>query len=158
MRGGGLLTFFPWRGWVYEEGGTYLWIYGMICLSDLVWKWEFFCILHMLTRSERLIILHNIKEYTSNNQRLGSAGDNDGRSKRFLLQRCAFSKFHLTDAQNTRDQITSERRSKCAWSKCVLCIPFILSGSPNECGLHTCDACVITTWRLGLRAPLVARN
>ena len=24
--------------------------------------------------------------------------------------------------------------------------------------LHTCDACVITTWRLGLRAPLVARN
>ena len=27
-----------------------------------------------------------------------------------------------------------------------------------ECYLHTCDACVITTWRLGLRAPLVARN
>ena len=22
----------------------------------------------------------------------------------------------------------------------------------------TCDACVITTWRLGLQAPLVARN
>ena len=34
---------------------------------------------------------------------------------------------------------------------------FILSGSPNECWLHTCRACVITTWRLGLRAPLVAR-
>ena len=42
--------------------------------------------------------------------------------------------------------------------KLVLCIPFILSGSSNECWLHTCDACVITTWRLGLRAPLVARN
>ena len=41
---------------------------------------------------------------------------------------------------------------------CVLCIPFILSGSPNHCLLHTCDACLITTWRLGLRAPLVARN
>ena len=27
-----------------------------------------------------------------------------------------------------------------------------------ECYLHTSDACVITTWRLGLRAPLVARN
>ena len=41
---------------------------------------------------------------------------------------------------------------------CVLCIPFILSGSPNHCLLHTCDACLITSWRLGLRAPLVARN
>ena len=38
----------------------------------------------------------------------------------------------------------------------VLCIPFILSGGPNECWLHTCDACVITTWKLGLRTPLVA--
>ena len=33
---------------------------------------------------------------------------------------------------------------------------FILSGSPNECWLHTCDACARTIWRLGLRAPLVA--
>ena len=24
--------------------------------------------------------------------------------------------------------------------------------------IYTCDACVITTWRLGLWAPLVARN
>ena len=44
------------------------------------------------------------------------------------------------------------------WSKCFLCIPFILSGSPNECWLYTWNACVITTWRLGLRAPLVTRN
>ena len=41
---------------------------------------------------------------------------------------------------------------------CVFGIPFILSGSPNECWVHTCDACVITTWRLGLPAPLVARK
>ena len=27
-----------------------------------------------------------------------------------------------------------------------------------ECWLRTCEACVITTWRLGLRAPLVARK
>ena len=40
----------------------------------------------------------------------------------------------------------------------VLCSPFILSGSPNECWLQTCDACLITAWRLTLRAPLVARN
>ena len=52
--------------------------------------------------------------------------------KRWLLvQRCALRKFHVTDGQNTRDQITSDRRSKRAWSKCVLCIPYILSGSPN---------------------------
>ena len=33
-----------------------------------------------------------------------------------------------------------------------------LSRSPSEFWLHTCDACVITTWRLALWAPLVARN
>ena len=32
------------------------------------------------------------------------------------------------------------------------------SRSPNECWLHRCEACVITTWRLALRAALVARN
>ena len=37
-------------------------------------------------------------------------------------------------------------------------MPFIRSGSPNESSLHTCDAFVITTWRLGLKAPLVSRN
>ena len=35
---------------------------------------------------------------------------------------------------------------------------YILSGRPNECWLHTCDACVITTWRLRLQAPLVTRK
>ena len=70
----------------------------------------------------------------------------------------ALRKFHVTDSQNMRDQITNDRRSKGALSNCVLCIPFILRGSPNECCLHTCDACVITTGRLGLWAPLVARN
>ena len=47
--------------------------------------------------------------------------------------------------RNVRDQI-------------AFIVPFILSGSPNECWLHTCDARVIKTWRLGLRAPFVARN
>ena len=37
-------------------------------------------------------------------------------------------------------------------------IPFIVRGSPNECWLHTNDACVIKTWRLWSWAPLVARN
>ena len=48
---------------------------------------------------------------TSNNQRLRSVGDNDQRSN-VLLKRCALRKFHATDCPNTRDQITSDRRSK----------------------------------------------
>ena len=78
-----------------------------------------------------------------------------------MLQRCALPEFHVTDGQNTCGKITSDRRSKlgdqtafCA----VLCIPYIVGGSPNECWLHTCDACVITAWRLGLWASLVARK
>ena len=111
-------------------------------------KWELrwiICILSLYTVTYSVIYLP-----TSNNQRLRSTGG----FFTLLLHRCALRKFHVTDSQNTRDQITSDRRSKRAWSNCVLCIPFILSGSPNECWLHTCDACVTTTWRLGLRAPL----
>ena len=101
---------------------------------------------------------------TSNNQRLRSAGDNDRKVKTLLLQRCALRKFHVrvTVGQNTRDQITSDRRSKRAWSKCVLCIPHIPSGSPSESLPHTGDACVIwglgLTWGLELRAPLAASS
>ena len=90
---------------------------------------------------------------TSNNQRLRSAGDNDRRSKGALVVLCVCFKWQTV--KYTRDQITSNRRSKHAWSNYVICIPFILSGSPNERWLHKCDACVITLWRLGLRAPLV---
>ena len=89
---------------------------------------------------------------TSNNWRLWSVSDSD---------HSALCKFHVTDSQNAHDQITSDGRSKLAWSNCILCIPFILSASPNECcrsWLHTCDAFIITTWRLGLRPPLAARN
>ena len=49
---------------LFRNGG--LLIYSFICmiisLSDLVWKKVFLCIFHMLTRSERPIIIH-IKEY-----------------------------------------------------------------------------------------------
>ena len=54
---------------------------------------------------------------TSNNQRLRSAGDNDRKVKTLLLQRCALRKFHLTDGQNTRDTITSDRRSRRAYAR-----------------------------------------
>ena len=80
--------------------------------------------------------------------------------KTLLLHRCASHKFHLIDVPKTRDQILSDqRRSRCEWSNCLLWIPFILiSGSPNECRLHTCDACIIITWRWKLRATHVVRN
>ena len=66
-------------------------------------------------------ILIYIAIITTNNQRLRSAGDS-------ALRR----RFHVTDSQNTRDQITRDRRSKHAWSNCVLCIPFILRDGPLE--------------------------
>ena len=65
-----------------------------------------------------------------------------------LLQCCALRKVHVIDGPNMCDQGPNARDQ--------MYIPFILS--PNECWLHTCDACVRATWRLGLRSLLVARN
>ena len=58
-------------------------------------------------------------------------GRQQSKVKTLLLHRFALSEFHVTDSQNTRDHITSDRRSKRAWSNCVLCIPFIVSRSPE---------------------------
>ena len=66
-----------------------------------------------------------------------------------------FAEVSHDTCQNTCDQIMSDRKSKCAWSNCVLCIPYILSGSPNKCLLHTCDACIITTWRLPAKTVII---
>ena len=54
---------------------------------------------------------HLFKNTTSNNQMLGRRGDNDQRSKRFCSN-AVLCVFFVTDGQNTRDQITSDRRSK----------------------------------------------
>ena len=63
-----------------------------------------------------------------------------------LLHYCVLRKFYVTDVKtrvirlrviespNVRDQIVS-----CAFHSFLV-----------ECWLHTCDACIITTWRLGL--------
>ena len=45
-----------------------------------------------------------------------------------------FVKFHTIDGQNRGDKITRDRRSKQAWSACILCFPFILSESLTEAG------------------------
>ena len=49
---------------------------------------------------------------TSDNKRLWSADDNDQRSKRFCSISVLLRKFYVTDSQNIRDQIMSERKSK----------------------------------------------
>ena len=86
-------------------------------------------------------------------------GNNDQRSKRFYSNAvlCVSFMWQMVKTCMIRLQ-DSDRGSKQAWSKCILCIPFILRGSPNECWLRTWDACIITTWRLGLWVPLVACN
>ena len=73
--------------------------------------------------------------------------------KTLLLQRCALRKFHVTNGQNLCEQVTSDRRSKFHSF-----LVEVQTNALNECWLHMCDACVITTWRLGLQAPLVTRN
>ena len=99
---------------------------------------------------------------TSNIQRLGNAGDDRRRSKvqTLLLQRSALRKFYVTDGQNTGDKITKGKRVK---TRVIMLgsahsCSFLVAVQINECCLHTCDACVTRTWRLELRAPLVARN
>ena len=64
-------------------------------------------------------------------------GDNDRRSKAFLLHRCALRKFHVTDTQNTRDQIRSDKRSKrafCAFHS------FLVEGQTNAGYIHATHA------------------
>ena len=52
-----------------------------------------------------------------------------------------------------------DKRLKRACSNCVLYILFILSGGPNKCWLHTCDACVITNKRFcGLLLSPATKN
>ena len=66
---------------------------------------------------------------TSDNKRLRSADNNDQRSKRFCSISVLLRKFYVTDSQNIRDQIMSERRSKlkvtdqiasCAFQSCLV--------------------------------------
>ena len=99
-----------------------------------------------------------------NNQRLGRVGDNDQRSKCFCSIAVLCISFMWQIVKTTRDQIVSDGRSKCAWSDyewwevqtCVNKLCFVYSsGSPNECWLRTCHACIITAWRLGSRLLLL---
>ena len=66
-----------------------------------------------------------------------------------LLQRCASRALHATNDQTTCDQIARDRKSKRAWSYCVLCIPFIPSGSPNEYWLPFSSPEPVVSWSRG---------
>ena len=60
---------------------------------------------------------------------------------------------------NMRDQITSERRSKLAWSYCFCAFhSFIVEVQTMLATYSKCCSCIVATWRLGLRAPLDACN
>ena len=54
-----------------------------------------------------------------------------------LPQRRAFQKFQVIKGQNVHDQIVNDTRSKV--HDYTLCIPLILSGSPDKCWLHICS-------------------
>ena len=58
-----------------------------------------------MENNEESLRFFKFKVIASNNQRLGSAGDNDWRSKYFCK---------VTDGQNMCDQIMRGRRWKCA--------------------------------------------
>ena len=84
--------------------------------------------------STAAITLINVK--TSNNQKLGSTGNNDSRSKRYCSNAVLCGdRWQMVKA-------------------CMIKVHFMHSihsqWSSNECWLHSCDACVITTWGLGL--------
>ena len=49
-----------------------------------------------------------------NNRKLGSAGGQRSKVKMRLLHPCTLRNFHVIVGQNTRDQNTSDRRSKCS--------------------------------------------
>ena len=66
-------------------------------------------------------------------------------------------KCHMI-VQIAHDQITSASKSKCTWPDCILCIPFILSGSPNKHVIQKCFSCIKATWRLGLWGLLETHN
>ena len=89
---------------------------------------------------------------TGNNQRLRNAGNNDQKSKRFCSNALLCVGFTLQmvktrviisrvfEDPNARDQIAFYTFHS-----------FLVEvQSPNESWLNTCDACVITTCRLGL--------
>ena len=55
-------------------------------------------------------------------------------------------KFYVIAGQNVHDQITRLIEGPNVHDR-VLCISFILNGSPNDCWLHTCQACTIAIWK-----------
>ena len=69
-------------------------------------------------------------------------------------------KLNVMEDQNVRDQtqVTAVLNAHGQIAFYVLRSFFDEIQNTNESWLHTCRARVITTWRLGLQAPLVSRN
>ena len=86
---------------------------------------------------------------TSNNQSSGSAVLNEGQNALApTLVICARFTWLKVKRRVIRSRVIEGRKERNQ-------IPFILSWSPNECWFHTCQACVVATWRLGSRSHMV---
>ena len=102
----------------------------------------------MYTSSVRQAVLKCISKWirgyavtTRNNQRLRSVGGNERRAKC-----CALCKFHVTVGQNCTRVIrviegpnVHDQIAFCAFHPSLVEVQM-------KAGLHTCNACVITTW------------
>ena len=73
--------------------------------------------------------------------------------KAFAPTLCVAQVAHVTDGENTRDQITRGKKVKTRMIKLGSVHSILLNGNPKECWSHTCDACVITTWRFRIASP-----
>ena len=108
-------------------------------------------------------IYKNVYKKTSNNQRLRSAGDNDRRSKRFRFSavlcvsftrqkvKPRVNRLRVIEGSHVRDQI-----ALCTFHTLLVEDTYHCDRGPNR--LQAATYSLLTTWRLGLRAPLVARN
>ena len=88
---------------------------------------------------------------TNDNQRLGSVGAICRRSKCSCSSAMLFISF-------TRQKVKMCLIRLWVIEDCILCFPFIISGSVNECWLHNAEHVWIETWRLGLWFSLVTRK
>ena len=134
-------------------------IWGVALISNISWG-----VLTHVTWPAAMPIYLNKRKFlnkTSNNQRLRrSAGNNDPRSKRFCssvvlcvsftwqMIKTRVIRLRVIEGPNARDQIAFSVFNT-----------FLEELQTNVGYIHvTREACVITTWRLGLWAPLVARR
>ena len=123
----------------------------------LEWHQSSFLSVFIKYRWPSLLTDYNSWLTTSNNQRLPSSGDSDRRSKHFCSIAsvlCVSFTWQMVKTRVIRLRVIEgpnahDRSAFCAFHS------FLVEVQTNAGYIHA-DACVKTTWRLGLWAPLVA--